>query len=413
MVAEADEHGTMRFVRCASCGDMNPASATKCGRCGKSLHETSSGSGPRPKLTPVGPTAYCAKCEKSFPPGSKFCGFCGLPLPATGAAASSLTPARPAPPDVLVSPPASPQRVPFAARSATQLASDSDALPGVEKRTPLAPSPRLSPEETATLHKAGPLQVVPGAVPAAAPAEALDWSSQTSEATVVLTGSIPVVQIQASILERKPDGCFGTAIQVTREMVIGREGCDLSYAGDALLSPRHASVHIREGKLILKDLGSPNGTFIRQRQDTQLLPGDVFVLGRELFRFSIQNLDNSAARSAANTTASSSRLPRIHKGPVSARLEHIKLNGEIIEAFNLEERETTLGRTNGDLIFKSDPYMSGTHARIIAQPGRFVLQDLRSRNGVYRRIREEVELKDGDEFFVGEQLFQTQVKTVE
>jgi pSer/pThr/pTyr-binding forkhead associated (FHA) protein len=103
-------------------------------------------------------------------------------------------------------------------------------------------------------------------------------------------------------------------------------------------------------------------------------------------------------------------VPKLQKGPVTARLEHIKLNGEVVAEFQLGPDATTLGRTTGDLIFKDDPYMSGTHARIVAQPGRFVLQDLRSRNGVYRRVRAEVELADGDEFFMGEQLFHVDLK---
>jgi pSer/pThr/pTyr-binding forkhead associated (FHA) protein len=105
--------------------------------------------------------------------------------------------------------------------------------------------------------------------------------------------------------------------------------------------------------------------------------------------------------------------PKLQKGPVSAKLEHIKLNGEVVAEFKLEKPETSLGRTTGDLVFKDDPYMSGTHARIVAQPGRFVLQDLHSRNGVYRRVRNEIELTDNDEFFMGEQLFHVEVKSVE
>jgi len=79
----------------------------------------------------------------------------------------------------------------------------------------------------------------------------------------------------------------------------------------------------------------------------------------------------------------------------------------------LDKPETTIGRTTGDLIFKDDPYMSGMHARIVAQPGRFILQDLKSRNGVYRRIRDEIELRDTDEFFLGEQLFRVEIQTIE
>jgi pSer/pThr/pTyr-binding forkhead associated (FHA) protein len=101
----------------------------------------------------------------------------------------------------------------------------------------------------------------------------------------------------------------------------------------------------------------------------------------------------------------------MQKGPLTAKLEHIKLNGDIVAEFKLDKPEITLGRTTGDLVFKDDPYMAGTHARIVAQPGRFVLQDLRSRNGVYRRVRSEIVLIDGDEFFMGEQLFHVDLKT--
>jgi pSer/pThr/pTyr-binding forkhead associated (FHA) protein len=102
-------------------------------------------------------------------------------------------------------------------------------------------------------------------------------------------------------------------------------------------------------------------------------------------------------------------VPKLQRGPLTSKLEHIKLNGEVVAEFMLDKPETTLGRTQGDLVFKDDPYMSGMHARIVAQPGRFLLQDLRSRNGVYRRVRSEVVLTDGDEFFMGEQLFHVDI----
>jgi len=100
------------------------------------------------------------------------------------------------------------------------------------------------------------------------------------------------------------------------------------------------------------------------------------------------------------------------RGPVTARLEHIQLTGEVIEEFSLDKPETSLGRSAADLVFKNDPYMSATHARIVAQPGRFILQDLKSTNGIYRRIRGEAQLHDGDEFFLGEQRFRVMIKTL-
>ena len=219
-----------------------------------------------------------------------------------------------------------------------------------------------------------------------------------------------VPKIEAKIVEVKQDGTPGSSLRIIKDTFIGRGNCDASYPNDVLLAPRHASVAKREGKLFLKDLGSPNGTFVKLRQDTELTPGDVFLLGRELFRFTTQRLDESLT---GEGTMKMSGAPILQAGPITAKLEHIRLTGELIEEFSLEKPEITIGRTTGDLIFKDDPYMSGMHARIVAQPGRFILQDLKSRNGVYRRTRDEIELRDGDEFFLGEQLFRVEIQTIE
>jgi pSer/pThr/pTyr-binding forkhead associated (FHA) protein len=229
--------------------------------------------------------------------------------------------------------------------------------------------------------------------------------------TVVFSGLRAAPMVEARISEKKPDGTFGQAVLIAKDTLIGRENCDLTYPQDTLLSPRHASVAVRERKLVLRDLNSLNGSFIRQRQDAELTPGDVFLLGRELFRFNTQSLDESVNKDPGEGTMMWT-VPKLQKGPLIAKLEHIRLNGDIVAEYKLDKPETSVGPTTGDLTFKEGPYMSGTHARIVAQPGRFLLQDLRSRNGVYRRIRTEVELADGDEFFMGEQLFHVDLKAV-
>ena len=227
------------------------------------------------------------------------------------------------------------------------------------------------------------------------------------EGTQVFRG-LHVPTIEASLVEIRQDGSTGKTIRIARETVIGRSDCDIEYSSDMLLSPRHASLILRGERLHLRDLGSQNGTFIKQRQDTDLSPGDIFLIGREIFRFSVQPGEDNPAETEG--TRLMMGIPKFEAPPVAAKLERIQLNGSVIETFNLDKPETTLGRTKGDLVFKNDPYMSGTHARIQAQPGRFVLQDLKSRNGVYRRIRAEVELQNGDEFFLGEQIFRVGLK---
>jgi pSer/pThr/pTyr-binding forkhead associated (FHA) protein len=379
MPEEDNEQGTIRYVRCPSCGMPNPATSATCFRCGKSMQGgEDTGSAPQAKAAP--PAAQtdvvCSKCKKTLPPGSKFCGFCGTPLPA---APPPRPPERAAPPA-----PAEPQ-----------------APPLKKTHLPAPPANHVAPPAVPSARPAAKAEQPPPAAPA---------PSGSPLGTQIFSG-LKVPKIDASVVEIKSDDSPGKTIRIVKETFIGRTGCDLSYPNDALLSQRHASVNKREGKVLLKDIASQNGTFIKQRQDSEINAGDVFVLGRELFRFTTQRME--PAPQDVMGTALMSGAPRLQPGPITAKLEHIQLSGDAIKEYSLDKPETTIGRTTGDIVFADDPYMSGTHARIVAQPGRFILQDMKSRNGIYRRIRESVALQDGDEFFLGEERFRVDVKIIE
>lgn len=69
----------------------------------------------------------------------------------------------------------------------------------------------------------------------------------------------------------------------TTQFLIGRGSwCDLVLSG-ATVSRRHAELHFREGRWVLVDLASTNGTYINGSRvhRSQLLPGDRLALGRE------------------------------------------------------------------------------------------------------------------------------------
>ncbi|MHB8654028.1 MAG: FHA domain-containing protein [Terriglobia bacterium] len=392
MTEHTNEEGTVRYVRCPSCGTPNPGTpGALCSRCGQPLHEETNHPAAitPPARRPAATPTVCSSCRKEIPAGSKFCGFCGAVLPT----ASPVVPASPKPaPHPVGTPPASAPRV--AAPAVPPKAFPSPPKPA----TPAATTP---PQPVAPAPPSPPLAARPAPVAIPAPSSA--------QGTQVFMG-LRVPKIEAKILEVKQDGTTGSSLRIIKETSIGRGNCDASFPSDILLAPRHASVIKREGKLFLKDHGSPNGTFVKLRQDTELTPGDVFLLGRELFRLTTQRLDESMT---GEGTIKMSGAPSLQPGPITAKLEHIQLTGELVEEFSLDKPETAIGRTSGDLIFKDDPYMSGMHARIVAQPGRFILQDLKSRNGVYRRIRDEIELRDADEFFLGEQLFRVEIQTIE
>jgi pSer/pThr/pTyr-binding forkhead associated (FHA) protein len=90
----------------------------------------------------------------------------------------------------------------------------------------------------------------------------------------------------------------------------------------------------------------------------------------------------------------------------SAVIQIISEGGQIGDSYAVHKAGTLIGRVEGDATFPHDGYLSSRHAQIVVREGRYYLVDLNSRNGTFIRIKGEVELKPGDTFLVGKQLFQ-------
>lgn len=71
------------------------------------------------------------------------------------------------------------------------------------------------------------------------------------------------------------------------QIELGRERGDILFQDDGFVSGRHARISKTEGKVILKDLGSSNGTYIRIRQARDIIDGDLLLMGQQLFRFTL------------------------------------------------------------------------------------------------------------------------------
>jgi pSer/pThr/pTyr-binding forkhead associated (FHA) protein len=53
------------------------------------------------------------------------------------------------------------------------------------------------------------------------------------------------------------------AADITERLVLGRDvECDVRISGDETVSHRHCELHLTEGILTVRDLGSTNGTFL-------------------------------------------------------------------------------------------------------------------------------------------------------
>jgi hypothetical protein len=65
---------------------------------------------------------------------------------------------------------------------------------------------------------------------------------------------------------------------------LGRERGDVLFPEDGYVSGLHCRLAWENGRAMLTDLGSSNGTFIRLREETDVRSGDVLLMGQQLFR---------------------------------------------------------------------------------------------------------------------------------
>ena len=187
----------------------------------------------------------------------------------------------------------------------------------------------------------------------------------------------------------------GQEIQFGDELLIGR-GADQggSLGGDNELSRRHARlVRGANGRLLVEDLGSTNGTFVndaRIAEPAMLSPGDVLRVGSSELELSgpAASVEEPTAARAVPGLEEATVVLRVTVGPALG--QEIRFTGEL-EIGRGAEAGGSLG---------GDPELSRRHARLSRRPdGQLEVEDLGSTNGTAvngTRITTPVVLGPGD-----------------
>jgi len=171
------------------------------------------------------------------------------------------------------------------------------------------------------------------------------------------------------------------------------------FAGDSYLSPRHATLFVRSGKVFIKDEASLNGVYLKlvPQVPTDLQSGDVFRIGQEIVRFETLSPQPPTADGVE-------RLGSPAKGYVG-RIALVTGRDTTGNAFPIPEHGIHIGRERGDVLFPEDGYVSGLHCRISWDGELAQLMDLGSSNGTFIRLFGERELRNHDILLMGQQLF--------
>jgi pSer/pThr/pTyr-binding forkhead associated (FHA) protein len=178
------------------------------------------------------------------------------------------------------------------------------------------------------------------------------------------------------------------------KLVCGRGEVSLRLE-DPFLNPRHAEFSLKDGGVVVVDLQSTNGVFLRLRAETSLRPGDEIRIGRQLLRFD-QLPQAQGTAGGGRTWGSPNRGMRY-------RIVQMLEGSGTGDALPMSDGEYLFGREEGGMTFASDPAVSRRHAVLSVAGERCLLRDLESANGTYLRIRKDAQLHPGDQLLLGTQ----------
>jgi len=179
--------------------------------------------------------------------------------------------------------------------------------------------------------------------------------------------------------------------------LIGRDSAHLPLQ-DEYVSPWHAQLRIEDGAVVLEDMGSTNGVYLRIADDLQLEDRDEIVVGNQRFVFRTSwDLPQAEPPSPFG-----SHPPQLGGNSPSdaARLIQVYSGGVVGGVWRIRDR-VTIGRQGADVAEPDDPWLSSPHATIERHAAQFFIKDVRSQYGTFIRVFDSVELIDGDCFVVG------------
>ena len=179
--------------------------------------------------------------------------------------------------------------------------------------------------------------------------------------------------------------------------VIGAGEADVILE-DEFVSDWHAQLYLDGGNLVLEDMTSYNGVFLRIANELTLEDRDELVMGQQRFVFRSAWEDPTTA-DRPDRDRNVQRLGAPMAGsPV--RLERILEGGRVSEIYPIGDR-LTIGNDGCSVNCPEDLSLSSPHAEIVRDGETFYLSDLQSDYGTYIRIHNPVELVDGDSFVIG------------
>lgn len=198
-------------------------------------------------------------------------------------------------------------------------------------------------------------------------------------------------------------GMEGLSYHLTADQHIAGRNGQLEFPDDQFISPTHANFFYRNTRLVIRDEGSLNGVYLRIRESTMLAPGDTFLAGDQVLRVEMTPKASDAADADGTFFYTSPRAP------TAFRVAQLLSGGVLGTTICAKSNSLTIGREDNEMNFPFDRHLDLHHCTVTESEGRFKVTDHDSKNGVYVRIKTEVELGHGDYVFLGRKLLRVEL----
>ncbi len=190
------------------------------------------------------------------------------------------------------------------------------------------------------------------------------------------------------------------------DTTIGRQDGDIRFPDDPFLSPLHAKLSWEQDQLVVRDLGSRNGTWVFLEGPHRLVDGDLLLVGSQVIRFRRLGYPGPHSPDADATRRMGSLIPSAD----IASLTQLRSDGSARDVIQLSPgRDVHIGRERGDWVFPYDPSMSAEHATIRSEDADFVVLDAGSRNGIAIAARGDIPLHHSSRILVGDKLLRVEI----
>ncbi len=166
------------------------------------------------------------------------------------------------------------------------------------------------------------------------------------------------------------------------------------------VSRNHARVRVVEGKYIITDLNSANGTYVNgvRITKTEIMHNDVVTIGKHNLIFLNKELSDEQIISDA---FGADRTMIVDRSPAGVLV--VTTGKQKNQDFKLTKKETTIGRSTNNDVKIHDWFVSKQHASIVKDKNNYFIKDLGSWRGVVVNGQpvKDAQLKDGDDIKLG------------